>query len=180
MRHPVLAFAALACATVALFLWSAGRTGAPSPDRVRTLNGVRMEEIPLSAFTPAVPALAASAMEQAPCRAARARRMGRLAMELPAGPGGTRTVSVMLDSAGAPFVYSEMRMERGATTSIAVDLRDGTGGGTNITEGGARVTIARGTADEALNSAALGTPARTIQRMLARCAAADSGTSGPS
>jgi hypothetical protein len=50
-----------------------------------------------------------------------------------------------------------------------IDVSSGTGGMTNVTEGGSRVTIGRGTADEALRSEALGSPARRIETILARC-----------
>ncbi|HEX6368018.1 MAG TPA: hypothetical protein VF006_03730 [Longimicrobium sp.] len=151
-----------------LAVYVLGRLGPREPDPVRTVNGVRMEEVGLAGL---VPAVAGSDAASGRCNASRRlpNGMGTVAMSFPAAPDEIRQVTVMLDSAGALHSYSELRHTGKTITSIMIDAGAGTGGMTNVTEEGARVMIGRGTADEALRSEALGSPARMIQTMLARC-----------
>ncbi|HWK88856.1 MAG TPA: hypothetical protein VNP72_02650, partial [Longimicrobium sp.] len=96
---------------------------------------------------------------------------GIVQMRFPAAsPEEMRMATVTFDTAGALRGYTEMRRTpAGEMTSIMIDVAAGTGGATNVTKEGALVTIGKGTADEALNNAALGPPSRVIEQMLARC-----------
>jgi hypothetical protein len=138
------------------------------PGGSRTVNSVRTEEVPLAQLVPAIPA---AGVEQGRCDVSHRQPIGVgvVRMSWPTGPGEIRISSVMLDVSGALMSYSDLRQTAAGTTSVMIDVAAGTGGATNVTEGGTRLTIGRGTADEALRSAALGTPARRIERMLARC-----------
>ncbi|WP_420128749.1 hypothetical protein [Longimicrobium sp.] len=129
----------------------------------RTVNGVGMGEIPLAQLVPDV--------EQGECEISHRQPsgFGIVQMGWPAAEGDMRTATVMLDRAGRLMSYGEMRRAGAATTSVVVDMTDGTGGATNVTDGGAVMTIGRGTADEALRSEVLGVPSRRIERILARC-----------
>lgn len=131
-------------------------------------NGVRMEQV---ALTGLVPAVAASDVASGTCSVS--RRLpdgtGMVDMRFPSGKGEIRQASVRLDASNTPLSYTELRHTAAAITSIAIDVAAGTGGMTNVTEGGARVTIGQGTAHEALQSEALGSPGRRIEKMLARC-----------
>lgn len=151
-----------------LAVYALGHLQRREPDSVRTANGVRMEEVGLAGLVPAVPA---SDVAAGTCDVSHRQPIGFgfVKMSFPAAPGEIRHATVMLDAAGALMNYTELRKTADAMTSVAIDVAQGTGGMTNVTEGGTRVTIGRGTADEALRSEALGSPARRIETMLARC-----------
>ncbi|HEX5871882.1 MAG TPA: hypothetical protein VFY65_15745 [Longimicrobium sp.] len=145
-----------------------GRLQRREPDTVWSSNGVRMEEVGLPGLVAAVPA---SDVAAGTCVVSHRQPagLGFVKMSFPGAPDDILEATVMLDAAGAVRNYSELRKTADATTSVAIDVAQGTGGMTNVTEGGARVMIGRGTADEALRSEALGSPARRIETILARC-----------
>lgn len=130
--------------------------------------GVHVEEVALARL---VPAVAVRDVEGGTCGMVYLPPggTGYVQMRLPAAAGEVRLGTLSLDSAGRVTGYSEMHNTAAASTSVDVDVRNGTASVTNITEGGARMTVGRGTADEVLRSEALGVPARRIERMLARC-----------
>lgn len=140
------------------------------PQAAQSLNGVRMEQVPLAKL---VPAVAASDVEQGRCepwqpREPAVQRM--VQMTFPAAAGEMRTATVIMRPDSTPISYSEMRrLATGEMTSILIYVSEGHGGATNVTEGGTGVTIGKGTADEALRSEALGVPARRMARILERC-----------
>lgn len=131
-------------------------------------NGVGIEQVPLARLVPAVPA---GDVEQGRCDASHRQPVGVgiVQMSFPAGEGEIATASVMLAPDGGVMTYSELRQTAAGTTSVLINVMEGTGGATNVTDGGAKVVIGRATADEALRSEALGVPSRRIERMLARC-----------
>lgn len=145
-----------------------GRLQRPEPETVWSANGVHMEQVALAGL---VPAVAASDVETGTCDVQRAVPNGTRAvhMTFPGGRDEIRHAAVLLDASGALMNYSEFRQTGKEITSVMIDVSAGTGGMTNVTEGGSRVTIGRGTADEALRSEALGSPARRIETILARC-----------
>jgi hypothetical protein len=131
-------------------------------------NGVNIQQVPLARLVPAVPA---GDVEQGRCDASHRQPIGVgiVQMSFPAAEGEIATASVMLDADGGVMTYSELRQTAAGTTSVLINTMEGTGGATNVTDGGARVVIGRGTAEEALRSEVLGIPSRRIERMLARC-----------
>jgi hypothetical protein len=138
-----------------------------APGAAETRNGVTMQQVPLAQLRPAVPA---GDPEQGRCEVSHRQPsgVGFVQMRFPAAPGDVHEATLMLDASGGLRAFNEMRRVAGAMTSVDVNVPEGTGGATNVTADGV-MTIGKGTADEALRSAALGNPARTIERMLARC-----------
>lgn len=129
---------------------------------------VPTEEVALAQL---VPAVAASDVETGTCTMAHRLTGGGgiVQMTYPGAPGELHIATLMLDASGEMTGYSETRQAPAVTTSVSIDVREGSGSVANIPKGGALMTTGRGTADEVLQSEALGVPARRIERMLARC-----------
>ena len=151
-----------------LVVLALGRLRQREPEAVWSANGVRMEQVALAGL---VPVVAASDVAAGECDVQRGMPNGMRAvhMTFPGGRDEIRQAVVLLDSSGVLMNYSELRHTGKTITSIMIDVSAGTGGMTNVTEGGARVVVGKGTADEALRSEALGSPGRRIETILARC-----------
>jgi hypothetical protein len=128
----------------------------------------QLDEVALAQF---VPAVSAHAVETGTC--VMAHRLtggsGIVQISFPAAPGEDHGAVISLDSLGVVTGYSEERRTAAATTSLMIEVSQGTASATNVTENGSRMTVGRGTVDEALQSEVLGVPARRIESILARC-----------
>lgn len=131
-------------------------------------RGVRMKEVALAQL---VPAVAARDVETGTCAMDYHHSDGTriLQMNFPAAAGEGHLATLWLDASGGVAAYSETHQAAAAITSLMIDVRQDSASVTNITEGGRLMTTGRGTADEVLRSEALGSPARRIEKILARC-----------